>query len=191
MTTGKIVKTKSSIALPWFFATFGGFLLSLIWIEVGEKPDIGLVEATVGGLAIALPQSYILRHTRFSGRWVLATLLGWAMIALTGVGAVGWIVTTTESLPIRLLWGALSGAIGGLGMGLAQWRLAIPPSVPYAWQWIFVSSASWAVAIPIGSCIGIFLHRDTQLFLGEVLGLVITWLVVAMLTGINAYRLCK
>jgi hypothetical protein len=47
------------------------------------------------------------------------------------------------------------------------------------------------VAIPVGSAVGFVLREFTQLFLGEVIGLTITWLVVAILTGINAYKLLK
>lgn len=43
--------TRLSFIFLWTFATFGGFLLSLLFIEVGDKPDIGLVEAAIGGLA--------------------------------------------------------------------------------------------------------------------------------------------
>ncbi|AFZ25625.1 hypothetical protein Cylst_3482 [Cylindrospermum stagnale PCC 7417] len=187
----KSVKTKFSWTWLWVLATFGGFLLSLLLIEIGGRKDIGIIEASIGGLAIAIPQSCILRTSIFSLRWVLATLLGWAMIAATSVGAVGWIVPTTESLPLRLILGTISGAIGGLGIGLAQWWLAIPQSVTSGWRWVFVSSASWAVAVPVGSVVGMFLRRLTQLFLGEVVGLAITWLIVAIFTGINAYRLLR
>lgn len=178
-------KTHLRFTLLWIIATFGGFLGSLFFIEIGEKPDIGITQAAIGGLAIALPQSIILRETVFSVKWVLSTAVAWAAIAAIGVGAIGWII-----MPTRLLPGAIYGAMGGFGIGLAQW-LAINQPVRWAWLWIFVSSVSWAVAIPLGSAVGIFLHRLTRLFLGEVVGLAITWLVVATVTGINAYKLLK
>jgi hypothetical protein len=180
-------KTKLRFTLLWIVATFGGFLVSLFLIEIGEKPDIGVVQAALGGLAIAFPQSLILGQTIFSMRWVLSTLVAWAAITVIGVGAVGWIVPTADFIIAPRL---LSGAIGGFGIGLAQW-LAIRQPVPWAWQWIFVSSASWAIALPLGSAVGKVLHSFTRLFLGEVVGLAITWLVVAILTGINAYRLLR
>jgi hypothetical protein len=188
------VKTKYStltFTLLWNLATLGGFLISLLWLEISEKPDIGLLEAAVGGLAIALPQSYILRQNIFPLGWVLSTCLGWVLITAIGVGAVGWYVLSTDSLYFRILFGIISGGIGGLVIGLTQWWLAIPSSVHWGWCWMFVSSASWAVALPLGSVAGMFLHRLTQLFLGEVVGLAITWLVVGILTGYSAYRLFK
>ncbi|MEH1962196.1 MAG: hypothetical protein V7L05_20455 [Nostoc sp.] len=178
--------TRFRFTLLWTLATFGGFLLSLLLIEVGEKPDVGVVEAAIGGSAIALPQGCLLKEPIFCIRWILSSLLGWSIITAIGIGAVGWIVPSTQILPLKILSGVIYGALGGLGIGLAQW-LAIPQ--PMAWRWIFVSSASWAVAVPLGSAVGMILHRLTQLFLGEVMGLAITWLLVGMLTGMNAQKL--
>lgn len=182
----------SSFALRWTLATLSGFLFSLLFVEVGEKPDIGILQAVFGAIAIALPQGCILRQYNISSyRWVLSTLLTWAVITAVGIGALGWIVPTTEVISLRLIWGSISGGIGGLAIGLAQWGIAISPSTPCAWRWIFVSSFSWALAVPIGTVIGMFLRRHTQLFLGEVVGLAITWFLVAIITGVSAYKLLK
>ncbi|MBH8556380.1 hypothetical protein I8751_29450 [Nostocaceae cyanobacterium CENA357] len=181
-------KTELRFTLLWVVATCGGFLLSLCLIEIGEKPDMGVAQAFLGGLAIALPQSLILRHTISAVKWILSTLLAWIAISAMGMGAIGWVIPSTQFLPSRILSGAIHVSIGGFGIGFAQW-LAIRQPFPWAWQWILVSSASWAIAIPVGSIVGSILHDLTRLFLGEVVGLAITWLVVAILTGINAYRL--
>jgi hypothetical protein len=181
-------KTELSFILQWIFATFSGFLLSLLLIEVGEKSDIGVLQAVIGSLAVAISQSLILRQPMLSLKWVLCTLLGWVAITAMGIGAIGWIVPTTEQLPVRIFSGLISGAIGGFCIGFAQWLVIYQP-VPSAWRWILISAGSWSVAIPIGSAVGSILRQFTQLFLGEILGLAITWLVVAILTGINAYKL--
>jgi hypothetical protein len=186
----KIFKDRLTFTLLWSIATFGGFLLSLSWIEIGEKSDVQGIQAAIGSLAIALPQSLILRQTIFFMWWVLTTVVGWFFITAIGVGAVGWIVLSTKFIALRVLYGALYGAIGGFIIGLAQ-CLAIPQTVPSGKRWILVSSLSWAIALPIGSVIGILLHESTELFLGEVVGLGITWLVVAILTGINAYKILR
>jgi FtsH-binding integral membrane protein len=47
------------------------------------------------------------------------------------------------------------------------------------------------VALPVGLIIGIFLQRFTQLFLGEVVALAITWFIVGVFTGITAYKLFR
>ncbi|MHC5725621.1 MAG: hypothetical protein ACYTXY_16085 [Nostoc sp.] len=179
--------TRFGLTLLWTLATFGGFLLSLLLIEVGEKPDIGVVEAAIGGFVIALFQGCLLKQPIFCIRWILSSLLGWSMITAIGIGAVGWIVPSTEILPLRILCGAVYGALGGFGIGLTQW-LAIPQPV-VAWRWIFVCAASWAIAVPVGSVVGMILHRLTQLFLGEVMGLAMTWLLIGILTGMNAHKL--
>ncbi len=178
--------TRFNFTLLWTFATFGGFLLSLLFVEVGEKPDVGVVEAAIGGFAIAFFQGCLLNEPIFCIRWILSSILGWSIITVIGIGAVGWVVPSTQILPLRILSGAIYGALGGLGIGLAQW-LAIPQ--PVAWRWIFVSSISWAVAVPVGSVVGMILRHLMQVFLGEVMGLAITWLLVGILTGINARKL--
>ncbi|MBD2441087.1 hypothetical protein [Nostoc sp. FACHB-110] len=183
-------KTQLSFTLQWSVATVGGFLLSLCWIEVGERPDVGIVQASFGGLAIAVPQSLMLRQNILSGRWVLATLLAWAVITAIGVGAVGWIIPTTQIIFLRFLWGMSLGAVGGFAIGLAQWT-AIRKSVAWSWQWILISAISWAIALPIGSTVGSIFLQLTRLFLGEVAGLGITWILVALITGIKAYRLSR
>jgi hypothetical protein len=181
-------KTQFSFTLQWTIATFSGFLVSLLFIEVGEKPDLGILQALIGSLAIASAQIFILRHTSFSVRWLCFTIAGWIAIAVMDLGVLGWFVPTTEFFPQRLLNGAFSGAVGGFVIGLAQW-LAIYQSVPLAWRWIFISAVSWAIAMLIGSAIGMILRQITQIFLGEVIGLAIAWLVLALLTGINMYKL--
>ena len=180
-------KTQFSFTLQWTIATFSGFLVSLLFIEIGEKPDVGIFQAAIGGLAIASAQSLMLRHTSCSVKWVLFTVVAWMAIAVMGVGVLGWFVLTIQFFPQRILTGAFYGAVGGFVIGLAQW-LAIYQSVPLAWRWIFISAVSWAIAMPIGSAIGIILRQITQIFLGEVIGLAIAWLVVAILTGMNAYQ---
>ena len=188
------VKTKYRIlnfTLKWVFATLMGFLSSLLMIEIGEKPDMGIVEAAIGSLTIAIPQSYLLRKIISPVQWVLSTLVPWVIIAAIGIGVLGWTVTNANFLPTRLFAGIIVGGIGGLLIGISQWWLAIPPSFPSAWKWVFVNITSWMIAIPIGSTVGLFLHRITNLFLGEVVGLAITWLLVATLTGISAVRIIK
>jgi hypothetical protein len=188
------VQSKSRIlnfTFKWVFATLIGFLSSLLIIEISEKPDMGVLEAAVGSLAIAIPQSYILRKAISPVKWVLSTLFPWIIIAAINLGVLGWTVTITNFLPTRLILGIIVGGIGGLLIGISQWWLAIPSSFNSAWKWIFVNMTSWMIAIPIGSIVGLFLHKNTNLFLGEVVGLAITWLLVAILTGISAVKIIK
>ncbi|MBE9247858.1 hypothetical protein IQ226_01330 [Dolichospermum sp. LEGE 00240] len=188
------VKSNSRIlifTLKWVVATFLGFLLSLLMIEISEEPDMSVLEAAIGSLTISIPQSYLLRQSISPGKWVLSTLFPWVIIAAIGVGVLGWTVTTSAFLATRIFLGIIIGGIGGLLIGVCQWLLAIPPSLPLAWKWVFVNIISWMISIPIGSTVGLFLHRITNLFLGEVVGLAVTWLLVATLTGASAVRIIK
>ncbi|MEA5620202.1 hypothetical protein VB711_20470 [Cronbergia sp. UHCC 0137] len=177
--------------LLWILGTFSGFLGSLIWIEIGEKPDMNVLTAAIGGIAIALPQSITLKPTTFSLQWILATVVGWVVIAALHTGALGWSVPSNEFFHYRIISGTISGGIGGFLIGLTQWWIAIPKSLPSAWHWILFNSLTWAIAVPVGSVTGIYLRRLSQLFLGEVVGLAITWLLVAIFTGICAEKLLK
>jgi hypothetical protein len=90
------IKTKYQVAnftLKWIFVTLVGFLFSLLIIEVSEKPDMSLIEAAIGSLTIAIPQSYLLRKTISPTNWVLSTLFAWLIIAALDVGVLGWTVT--------------------------------------------------------------------------------------------------
>ncbi len=188
------VKTKSrtlNFTFKWVFATLLGFSFSLLMIEISEKPDMDIIEALIGSLSISFPQSYILRKTISPVSWVLSTLFSWLIIAAIGVGVLGWTVTTADFLPTRIFAGIIAGGIGGLLIGISQWWLAIPPSFPSSWKWVFVNIISWMIAIPMGSTVGLFLHRITNLFLGEVAGLAITWLLVAIFTGISAEKIMQ
>ncbi len=53
-----LLKTKFNIftfTLLWSFTTLSGFFLSLFSVEIGERPDVGILEAVVGGFALAFP----------------------------------------------------------------------------------------------------------------------------------------
>ncbi|WP_353930734.1 hypothetical protein WJM97_21100 [Okeanomitos corallinicola TIOX110] len=175
----------------WSVSILGAFIVSLVVVEIGEKPDVEVLEAAIGALVIALPQSYLLRGKILPLSWIVSTMLGWVLITVMGVGAVGWFVLSTKFLSFRIFYGIISGGIGGLVIGMTQWWLAIPPSVCWGWCWMFLSSAIWAIALSFGSVIGVIFYNSTNLFLGEIIGLAFTWLVFSILTGISAYKLFK
>ncbi|GAB1545101.1 hypothetical protein NUACC21_77770 [Scytonema sp. NUACC21] len=172
----------------WVIATFGAFLLSLLFVEIGEKSDINAVQGAVGGVVIALPQAFVLRGRINPWLWVWTSLAGWVFITTAGIGAVGWMVFTTQVLALRVAYGVLLGATAGFSIGLAHW-FAIQEHSPLAHNWIFISSVSWALGVAIGSLIGGLLYKLTQLFLGEVVGLAVTWFVVAIVTGVSGSKI--
>jgi len=173
----------------WSFTTLASFLLSLLVVEVGEKSDLEVVDAAIGGLAIAIPQSYLLRKTIPPLNWIISTVLGWVLITMIGVGTIGWFVLSAQNLYNRVLISMIDSGIGGLVIGLSQSCLAIPPSVPQKWSWVFVNAINCILGFTIGSLIGILTGKSS--FLSEVFGLSIGWLIVGILTSISANRFLK
>jgi hypothetical protein len=175
---------SEKFTLQWAIATFGGFLISLLLIEIGEKSDLNVFQGAVGGLSIALPQAFVLRgRMKNPWLWVWTSLAGWLFLTTAGIGAVGWMVLSTQVLILRVVFGVILGTIAGLSMGLAHW-FAIQQHNPLALQWVSISTVSWALGVGIGSTVGCLLYHLTQLFLGEVVGLAVTWFVVAIFTGV-------
>ena len=47
--------------LQWIFVTLIGFLASLYWLEVGERPDLNAIDGAVGGAVIGAAQWWVIR----------------------------------------------------------------------------------------------------------------------------------
>ena len=177
--------------LQWILATLIGFLVSLYWIEVGGTPDLNAVEGVIGGGAIAIAQWWVIRQTfPKAWWWILVSIVGWGVLGLSHIGAVGWIAPSTSSIHLRILYGVLNGAKVGLLMGVAQWWM-LRISVPKAEQWILASVAGWAAGLSLGWSIGEVLHRITGIFLGGVVGLTLAWVVTAAVTGTTLVKLAR
>lgn len=171
--------------LGWTGLTWLAFVGSLLFIEVGERSDLSLLEGGLGGALIGLAQWQMLRgHLLDAYRWLLASVLGWATLTLFHVGALGWMAPATPNLLLRGLLGLIYGGYVGAGLGMAQW-LAIRRQVSQAWRWVPLSSGAWAIAIASGWLIGGYLRAVSHLFISEVLGLVIAWGAIAALSGLG------
>lgn len=178
------MKNDCGFWVQWVFGTGVGFLLSLLFVEVGVRPHIGALHGAIGGVAIALVQWLVLRQQYYRiGWWILATLLSWAFIGGSGLGALGWIAPRTELLGIRIFYGCLDGAMVGAFLGLGQWLVWRRYFSKAAW-WILASAMSWAVGLPCGWVVGGVLRDRTALFLAEVVGLAVAWLAYAALSGL-------
>ncbi|MEL6262989.1 MAG: hypothetical protein AAFR12_18180 [Cyanobacteria bacterium J06626_6] len=173
----------------WTGLTWLAFVSSLLFVEVGERSDLSLVEGLVGGGLIGLAQWLILRaHLQRAHRWVAATATSWGMLTLLHIGALGWMAPSTPNLFFRGMLGVLHGAYVGLGLGLGQW-LAIRQEVSRAWRWVPISSGIWAMAIALGWTIGGELRAASNLFISEVVGLMVAWGAIAALSGIGIIAL--
>ena len=183
------IRTQSGFWLKWVFVTVVGFLASLIWVEIGERPDMGLLAGAVGGAAIGFAQWFVLKQYIYQPwQWIFASIIGWAVLGYSPIGAIAWVAPRTPDLFDRILYGIIDGSQVGLWIGLWQW-FALRVQVPRAWKWLWVSPLCWTVALPIGWAFGGVIRESTRLFLGDVLGLTLTWAMVAGMTGIALVRL--
>lgn len=177
--------------LSWSGLTWFAFLSSLLFIEVGERVDLTLGEALIGGGLIGLAQCLVLRpYMPGAYRWLVASLVSWGALAFFHIGAVGWMAPATLNLTLRGGFGFLQGAYVGVGLGIGQW-LAIRRQVTAAWRWVPLSGLIWAVAIAFGWLVGGGLRAISNLFVGEVVGLVAAWGAIASLSGLGMVLLLR
>ena len=90
----------------------------------------------------------------------------------------------TSNIIFRGELGLLSGGYVGVGLGVGQW-LAIRTQVNEAWRWVPLNGGIWAVAIALGWLIGGGLRLASNLFVSEVIGLMVAWGAIAALSGIG------
>lgn len=183
------MQTERDFWTQWVAVTLAGFLLSLLWVEVGERPHVGAFVGAIGGLSVGTAQWFVLRHhISHPWRWVGMTAIAWCLLGLSPLGAIGWMAPRTPAIFLRIVYGLIEGIKVGIWLGLCQW-LVIRSSVFEGWRWIFASLLCWSVGLPIGWVFGGILRELTGFFLGEVIGLTLTWAIVAGLTGVGLIQL--
>ncbi|MBD0301416.1 MAG: hypothetical protein ICV85_04315 [Tolypothrix sp. T3-bin4] len=180
----KLLKNEYGIWLKWVLATLVGFLVSLYWVEIGERSDIRAVEGAIGGVAIGLAQWFVLKQ-RFSGIWwwILASAIGWGLLGSLKFGALGWVAPKVISIPVRVIYGTMDGAMVGALIGVGQW-LVLKKKSQRAGRWILASTVGWSIGLAFGWTVGAVLRKVMGIFLGEVVGLALGWVVVAAITGV-------
>ena len=184
-------KTTQFNFLIWTLVTVGAFLCSLIWIEIGEPPDLKILEGMIGGTIIGSFQALILsRFLPHAWLWILATLIPWGLMGGSQFGVMGWFVPRSELMMVRLQTGLILGGITGVWIGLWQW-FVLKSLFSKSYLWILFNGISWSSGLAIGWMIGGILLLKTQLFLGEVIGLAIAWLLIGLQTGIGLSYLLR
>ncbi|MCT7950451.1 hypothetical protein NG798_11675 [Ancylothrix sp. C2] len=180
----KLLELGTGFWWQWVGCNMGGFLFSLLLIEIGERGEINALEGMLGGAVIGLAQSFALRK-KFKGRewWVLVNIASWGLVAFTGIGAIGWMAPKTQIIPLRMVYGIVNGTFVGGAIGVAQWLL-LKHQIPQAWRWILAMSMAWAIGLAIGWTFGGVLRAATGLFVAEVIGLTVAWGLVGAITGI-------
>lgn len=182
-------ETESGFICQWTFSTLVGFLVSLIWIEIGERPDLGSLDGAIGGFIISLAQWFILKdHIPHPWRWIFVNVLTWTIIGFTNIGVLGWVAPRTLNLTTRIVYGVIEGIKMGTCLGLGQWWV-LRTEVFKPWRWIIASLLSWGVALPIGWMVGGILRQTTGFFLGDVIGLAVAWTIIGLMTGVALVRL--
>ncbi|MEM9542593.1 MAG: hypothetical protein AAGA60_24260 [Cyanobacteria bacterium P01_E01_bin.42] len=173
-----------SFWIEWIIATFLGFLLSLLFVEVGEIPDVTPVSGAIGGGIIGLMQGLVLlsRADRLR-EWILVNAIAWGMMAQFGLGAMGWVAPRTDFFVVRLTYGLVWGAIAGGILGIVQ-GVALRNIIPFVRLWVVLSALAWGFSLSLGWTIGGILRSLTHLYLGEAIGLGVTWICSSGILGL-------
>ena len=108
----------------------------------------------------------------------------------SALGALGWITPRTDLIPVRIAYGILDGAVVGGLIGLGQYWVLMK-TVPLAGWWIVANSLGWAIALAVGWTFGGIFRLSSGLFIGEVIGLAIAWLIVGAITGLALILLLR
>lgn len=170
--------------LGWTGCTWLAFLASLLVIEVGERSDLSGLDGLLGGAIIGLGQWVVIRpYIHRAYRWIGVSALTWGLLAGLHIGAIAWIVPGTTHLLMRGIFGLLYGSYVGLILGIGQWW-TMRRQISQAWRWIPLSTGVWAVAIALGWILGGLLRTTSNLFVSEVVGLMVAWGAIATLSGI-------
>jgi hypothetical protein len=170
--------------LQWLLGTFLGFVVSLGFVEIGARSELGAIDAMIGGAIIGLVQTLALSSWfPQAWLWMLVNTIAWGLLGLSDFGAIGWYAPLTESFNVRLAYGAMFGAIAGMWLGIWQWWV-LRKYLFEAWRWIIVNLASWSIGLSVGWAFGGMVRTATNLFFGEVIGLALTWCIVSVITGL-------
>ncbi|MEB3342290.1 hypothetical protein [Okeania sp.] len=175
--------------LQWVFFTIIGFFLSLIFVEVGVRPYVGAFSGAIGGGIIGLTQWLVLRNLIYRSKWwIVVSILTWLLIGAGSLGALGWIAPRTEQIWLRLFYGFINGAIVGGILGLGQW-FVLRKQIYWEEWWMIANIIAWAIGLSLGWAVGGLIYQESGFFISEVIGLSVTWFLVAAITGIALIRL--
>lgn len=180
----KYIKTDWVFLLQWILVTLGAFLISLCLIEVDVRPHIKATEGIIGGAIVGLAQGMVLeeRSKNIAPWWALMSIVSWGLIGASHFGAIGWMVPRTLRLEPRIIFSLLNGLQVGALLGIGQW-LVLRQKCEKALILIPIVAISWAIGLVLGWSVGGVLRQATRLFLSEIVGLAVAWVVISAITG--------
>lgn len=186
----KYIKTDCGFWLQWVLATLAGFVVSLCLIEIDVRPHIKATEGVIGGAIIGLAQGIVLeqRSKNIAPWWALMSIVSWGLIGASNLGAIGWMAPRTSRLEPRVIFGLLNGLQVGALLGIGQW-FVLRQRCKKSLIWIPIVATSWAIGLVLGWGIGGVLRQFTRLFLGELVGLAVAWVVSSAIAGFALVRL--
>lgn len=186
----KYIKTDCGFWLQWILVTLGAFLISLCLIEVDVRPHIKATEGIIGGASVGLAQGMVLeqRSKNIAPWWTLMSIVSWGLIGASHFGAIGWMVPRTLRLEPRIIFGLLNGLQVGALLGVGQW-LVLRQRCKKALILLPIVAISWAIALVLGWSVGGVLRQSTRLFLSELVGLAVAWVVSSAIAGFVLVRL--
>lgn len=170
----------------WITATMLGFVLSLLVFSIGERPDLGVWHGILGGGIIGLFQGLVLARYNLGGRWwFIANALAWGIAGMSSIGVVGWFAPSRLiGLPLRMIYGALEGLKIGIITGFVQWWVLKRTVATFPVAWITCNTLTWMVGLASGWAFGGVLRQMTNLFISEVVGLIVAWSIVSLISGV-------
>jgi hypothetical protein len=184
------IKSNWGFWLQWILVTLASFLISLCWIEIDVRPHIKATEGIIGGAIVGIAQGIILeqRSKNIAPWWALISIVSWGLIGASNLGAIGWMAPRTLQLEPRIIFGLLNGLQVGALLGVGQWLVLRQKCGKQALLWIPIVMISWAIGLMLGWGIGGILRQATRLFLSELVGLAVAWLVSSAIAGFALVR---
>ena len=156
-----------------------GYLANIIAGSV-DSPLTGALAGGISGAVIGAAQWLVLRNRIANATWwIPATSLGFALGLGLGTAAVD-AQTGAEDL-------AISGAITGLAIGVAQY-LVLRGTSKRAWLWIPTVAASWPIAWLTTWAIGVDVDNGWSNFgaSGAILYAIVTGLALVVVLGVTS-----
>ena len=153
----------------------GTFLLGLCFVDVGELRDFSWLDGIIAGAFVGLALGLIFEEKHLvASRWSLLCGGLWVLLMAGHLGVVGWMVPDALGLLYRFWLGGIYGVVVGGFLGLLR-GIVSNVSGQRLKRVVMTNCGIWMGAIAWGWVVGGWLRSESQLFVGEVVGLMVCW----------------